>query len=426
MATKVWSGGAPTTAQVGKVTPAGTPTENDVFTVTLTDHEGKTHSITFTSTASKSLAETVAGLVAAGVAAKAGGADAWSAVTCADSASAFMTITADTAGNPFTQSSSVSGTATVADATTTANTGPNIFSAAENWVGDIAPVADTDVVIIPATATDAIYGEDMSSSSYLGFTVEDGCPIAIGSPNKLLSIDLKETSYYNATLGGIGICYLSISNYHSIDIINAGVGTPSAGEYATNITGLHDAALVSGRGTIYVRPGADGSVSLAGNANETLEANTINIRSGTVLMGANITDYGGSTAIPINIDGGDTTIRCLSTMLTKTAGTLTREGSTAIVIFNELGGTTYDNSSGLVGTMNIGGGGTVDASNNTVGVTYTNINMWAGAGLKDPHKMITMSTNGVNLNRCGLPGSAGAKVAVLDLGTNLTVTPSTI
>ena len=110
----------------------------------------------------------------------------------------------------------------------------------------------------------------------------------------------------------------------------------------------------------------------------------------------------------------------------KTAGTLTREGSTAIVTFNELGGTTYDNSSGLVGTMNIGGGGTVDASNNTVGVTYTNINMWAGAGLKDPHKMITMSTNGVNLNRCGLPGSAGAKVAVLDLGTNLTVTPSTI
>ena len=145
--TRVWSGGAATAAQVLTETPSALSTV-DIIYITLADHEGKTGTISH-SVGSTAVATAVTALTAAAVAAKAGGADAWKDVTATDSTTT-MVITADTAGNPFTRTASITGAggSTSASAVLTANAGPNIFSTAQNWVGDTVYAEGSPATVI--------------------------------------------------------------------------------------------------------------------------------------------------------------------------------------------------------------------------------------------------------------------------------------
>jgi len=168
--------------------------------------------------------------------------------------------------------------------------------------------------------------------------------------------------------------------------------------------------------------GQGASVSLGGNAGETLEANDIIVRRGTVRIGDDVSDYNNASAWDLEMTGGNVVLRSAVTTVNKTGGTLTRELAGTVTTLNEGGGTTIDNGSGTITGVNITGNGKVDCTNNPA-CTYTNINMWPGSALLDPNKKVT-KTNGVILNKCGLPNGAGATVYALDLGTALTITPS--
>src|SRR3990167_4278089 len=123
MALARWRGSATAVAQVDKFTPA-TVEVNDIFTLTLTDDNGATVAISFTATAT-TVANVTAGLTAA-----------WNAstdpraanITAAD-VTTYMTLTADTAGRPFSVASSTTdgggaATQTLTRAVTTASSGP--------------------------------------------------------------------------------------------------------------------------------------------------------------------------------------------------------------------------------------------------------------------------------------------------------------
>ena len=416
MSELVFSGGNANVAQVGRVTPGGSATNADVTTVTLTDHEGKVHAISYTSDASPSDAETVAGLVAAAAVAKTGDADAWKDVTCAD-ATTYMSITADTAGNPFTASSAVSGTATVADATSTSNAGPCIFSAAENWVGNVAPV-DGDSIVIPASVTTNIYGEDVTAAQYVGFTIEEGYSGNIGAMNKPLQIDLEDDSTdYPLVSYGTGDIFLDVDNYSYIDIRDAGSADPSSGEYGFNLRGVLSSTSA---GVIYVRCPRGRSVSLGGNPGETLEAESVTVWSGTVLFGDGVVDKAAAAFPLLTVEGGSVTLKSPCKTVNVKKGSFTREGASAIATaLNVEGGVVYDNATGTILLVNIYGAGRLDATRNVAGATYTAVEMWESAAFIDPYKKITL-TDGINLNK------RGTKAPGLELGTDLKITRAAV
>lgn len=419
MSVKVWSGGAAAIAQVDKVTPA-TATDADITSIKIEDHEGLTHTFTYTTTATDTVATICDGLVAAALVAKTGSADGWKDVTVAD-VTTHITITADTAGDPFTITSSVSGTGTATRAAVTANAGPNIFGAAENWVGDALPVTATDSVLIPAWATDDIYGADFTSVELFGFTIEAGCDINIGHINKPLQIDLEKTAAsttsYPLVSYGTGDIFLDVDNFLLADIRDAGTGSPENGEYAFNLSGT---LTPTSAGKVYVRCGAGKSVSLAANPNEVLEAESIDVWSGTVAIGSGVIDKGTSTLPVLVVEEGKVTLESPCLVVTAKVGTLTLKGATAITTLNVLGGTVYRSNSGIITNVNVYGGGIYDATENTTTATDSNVNTWADSTYLDPHEQITR-TNSVILNKCGLPGGAGATMAKLDLGTDITI-----
>ena len=92
--------------------------------------------------------------------------DAWNASTVAyftgvtaTSSTDTVTLTADTAGVPFTAASSVTGgTGTIGSVTSsTANAGPNAWDTAENWSGGSVPTGSDDVIIAD-TSTNICWG----------------------------------------------------------------------------------------------------------------------------------------------------------------------------------------------------------------------------------------------------------------------------
>jgi len=413
-ATIIWSGGAAAVAETHTVTPAN-PNTSDVYFIKLEDWQGLTHSISFTVAATETVAAVTEGLTAAAAAAKTGGADAWSGVIVADDTT-HITIVSDTAGNGFTVTTSVTdgagGTApTLTDATTTANAGPNLFGAAENFVGDTLYAAG-DNVIIPSGATDDIYGMDASATKLKSFTIEEGCNINIGSLNKKLQLDMTySATAYPVVTYGTGSLFLDIDNYSYIDIRDAGSGNPAAGTYALNLVGT----TASAEGAIYVRAGAGNSISLAGNAGETLEAESVSVWSGVVQIGT-VVDNAASTLPLVTIEGGVASLKSAAHTVNANGGTLTRSGVSAIdTALNVDGGTVIDNGSGTILLVNIFGKGTINARANAVGVSYTACELWSGASILDSFKKITF-TDGINLNRCSLSD------VTLDLGTNLKIT----
>jgi len=137
MATRYYTGAAKEVAQVNTVTPANVLVGN-TFTLTC---NGKT--LVFTATAA-TVANVTAGLVALVAASEE---PEWLEVAATDSTT-HVTLTANTPGKPFTQTSSASGgTATLITATATANSGPEQYDLAANWSAATAPVNGDTVII---------------------------------------------------------------------------------------------------------------------------------------------------------------------------------------------------------------------------------------------------------------------------------------
>ncbi|NQT41282.1 MAG: hypothetical protein HQ581_27590, partial [Planctomycetes bacterium] len=184
MATCEWLGYAEAVAMVRSETPANVE-DTDIFSIIM----GR-KIVTFTATAA-GVPNAVAGLVAA-----------WNAstehehktVTAADVGTTHVSLTADTAGTEFSvTTTAVDGggadTQTLADAITTANSGPSVWADVDNWsdhdadgVGEV-PAAGGDTVFIANSSSDILYGLDQNALDMTAVNVDSTFTGTIGLPN---------------------------------------------------------------------------------------------------------------------------------------------------------------------------------------------------------------------------------------------------
>ena len=365
MANDAWR--HPANTQVAQVrtftiTAAGAGTE--VWTFTYTDDDGTTATVTYTEDGSPTTTEIATGLF-----------NAWNAstnpliasITATNPSAGVCTLTADTAGVPFTVTLAASGTGTDTETATTANVGNNDYSTPRNWQLDLAPVATNDALFI-AGSVSAKYGLNQSSVAIADFRVFTGCSsqfgrITDGLPH-YLRIDPDLFDYRgNGTLGLFDIGSANIS-----PTISAQGSPTGTGYHTVYLKGSNIATLLISKGNVGVAVfDADtATVATIRTTYETTQASDVALTIGT-----------GVTLTTLEQGGGTCTLKAAATTVTTAANcTLTTEGGGAITTLN-LQGTAYLNSTGTITTLNAWG--TVDFRKSRVARTVTTLNVKAGA-----------------------------------------------
>jgi len=377
-------------AQVNTETPANANTD-DVYTVKLTDHLGRSSSVSFTVVATETVAAVCAGLYALMAAAKAAGEIPWTLVTTSDETT-HVEITADTAGDPFTIATAITDGAngaapTLTDAITTACSGPKIYDLAENWSTGAAPTA-ADTPILPAGSYD-IYGADESGTTLGLFTREEGHTGDIGSLLKPLQLD-SDTGF---NLDGAGEVHLALTGATAtVNITGAGSGSGD---------GTYGMVIETGEAAMEVNISCDPneSVGLAPYAGQTGTFTPINITSGTVKIGSGVT----VTAINASAEA-EVVNEANVTTYTAEEGATASHGKSATVtnMYVRSGATMIDTSTGTHGHVYIADA-RVDRSGTRQAATWTDTDVYGDYQLLDPHKTIT-HTNPVTYNECGHGG----------------------
>jgi len=394
MANAIFRGGAEAVAQVDKATPASVEA-NDTFTLTITDHLGAVASVTHTS-AGVDEAAVVTGLYDLCVAAKAGGEVPWTRVTATDDTT-HVTITADTAGMPFTLVCSKTGTGTLTRAAVTAVSGPNLLSVADN-MEDGTVLAAADNLIIPADCAYGIYYEDLSGTELGSIDWEDGYTGDVAAPARPLQLDVADDAIVH--LAGTGNIHIALTGEDAdVQISQAGVGS-GVGTYGINLTtGETDMSVDVNLDS------AGGKVGLAALAGQTGTFTTVKVSEGDVTIGNGVTMTALTTA------GGVTHNQANATTINSEGGVLHREKASTVGTWNMNKGKAYEKSSGTATAVKLAG--MIDASKDLRPRTWTNTDLYPGAKLLDPHKTITF-TNPMTLNRCGL--------SAVDRGVDMNVT----
>jgi hypothetical protein len=404
MATHIWQGDMAAVAQIDTVQI----TAYDAATTYILTVGGKTVSV---------VGDTDVNTTATNLAA------AWNASTQAEFAEVTatvatdtVTLTADTAGKPFTASSSVSGGAGTIGAVTssTANAGPNLWIAGNFDTGTLP--ANTDTVIFENSAIDCLYLLDQNTVTLTLLVIKASYTGKIGLPRTNSSgyVEYRDTALkISATtikIGegvGSGSSRLKLNvgsvqtalNIYSSPSTRAETGIP-----CVLFTGTHAS------NTITVEDGDLGAAFFGG---ETATVATLNVASGKIVCGSGTT--GPTTA---NIDGGTVSLESNITTVNQTAGTVHLKGSATVGTWNLDGGTCYYRSSGTLTTVNVRSGGVLDFREDQQARTVINCNAYEGYVIHDPTKTVTW-TNGIDLVRCSLTSN-------LNVGSNMTVSLSAI
>ncbi len=408
MATSYWIGDAKPVAQVDTLTPASVGI-GDVFTVTI---NGK--SISFTATAA-TVANVTAGLVALLSASELAefAEIAWADITTA------ITATAEEPGVGFTLTVGASGgSATFGRSATTANSGPGLWSVAANHSGAAVP-SSTDTVWLSNSDNDIGDGLGQSAVTLTAFNIEQSFTGDMGRPDdtgtyneyrdKYLAISATTANVGMGNGSGSQLLRLNTgSNAATVNVFNT--GSSSETNYETFLwKGTHASNVVNvtrGSVGIAVKPGEAATVATLRVGYQTSVESDATVRLGT-----------GVTLTTVDQTGGRVTCGSSFTTLGIKGGTFSTAFAAAGTTLNVDGGTAIWQSSGNIATLNIGNGGTFDASQDMRPITVTDCVIQAGATLRDPHKRITF-TNGIILNRCSL------SEVVLDVGTHVTLAVS--
>jgi hypothetical protein len=421
MATVTWKGDAPPVAQVSTITPANVNIGN-TFTLTINGR-----AITYTAAAA-TVADVTAGIVALVAASLI---PEFSEVTAADNTTN-VTLTANTPGKPFTQTSSASGgTATFTTSATTANSGPNNWDVAGNWSGGSVPVSSDDVYI-PPDSSDILYGLAQSAVALTSLTVALG--VKIGLPR------VSETGYveYRAR-------YLAIQTT-----------TLTIGRGQTNGSGSADQRIDLGDHTTTIQVDATGnpesdaypSLEIKGGGTNTLTATILKGNVGMALEPSDTTkavlvlgEHGAADADCVFTYGSGLTVTTV-TMYSGTvqpAPTYPPANLTVTSTWTQYGGLAtwvnkmpvgnvglYDCKVVLVGTLSatfantltLGPAAIFDCTDLASGTLSTNaIVVYAGASFLDPNKAITAST-GMTFQKCRVAD------VTLDIGLGRTIVVS--
>ena len=118
-----------------------------------------------------------------------------------------VTITAGVAGRPFNMSiSGTTGSASVSNAATTANAGPNDWNTTANWSQGSIPTAD-DIVYFTSGSNDVLYGLNQSGINLDQMIIGPGYTGNIGTATAPLQINCDAGGEKGMTLGGSGRYY---------------------------------------------------------------------------------------------------------------------------------------------------------------------------------------------------------------------------
>ena len=404
MANRKWLGQALAVAQVNTVTP--TAANSQTYTITI---NGK--NVNFTADASATVAEITAGLTAAF---NASTEPEFAEITATDSTT-HVTLTADTAGYPFTNTSSATGAGTNVTATTTANAGPNDWSTADNWSGDAVPVS-TDDVYIENSSVDILYGLGQSAVTLGSLNIAQTFTGKIGLPER----NANGYAEYRFTDG-----YLAISA--TTTNIGRGDGTGSGriklnfGSVATtmNVYGTGSPAEVglepllwkgTGSNVLNVFAGSVGCGVLAQTTTETVTLTTLRMYGGYVRTGP------ACTVTTKDQNGGVLDSWFTVTTCNMTGGTHNHYASTMSTVQIN-GGTLNWKSSANPTSVIVNSGGVLDFTGDSRAVTVTTANIYAGSKIWDPYARVTW-TNGIDLEECDLTE------VTLNVGKDRKLTPA--
>lgn len=428
MATKIWRGDSPAVAQVVTLTVGGTIEATDIFIMTI---NGKSLSVVAGSTTAADVATAIA---TAWNALSAAAYPEFAEITAAATSGGALTLTADTAGKPFTVSLTTTETGggaadsqTFGQSTTTACSGPNHADVAANWSGG-APATGDDVVI-DDTASDILYGLDLASVTPATITIGPRFTGKIGLP--VVNVDNANGRYYEYRE-----TYLKFGN--SGDATNTAVRINSPSQRMKLNTGTGQATisvtqtgqpLANGDRVLYWKGThasnsltvSKGNVGVAALAGESATLLTLNVGYQQSVTGDSLVLCGSGVTLAdatIKQSGGELTLNSATSgtaTITLTNGKLTIQSGGQVGLTVNGGECVYNSTGTLGGAPTVSGDGHLNFSQSLAAKTVTNAVEVYGPNAKvsDPNK--TVATLVLDLNQTKNSGN-------IDIGTNFRLT----
>jgi hypothetical protein len=392
-------------AQLNTITVGGTAANGQVYTVTI---NGKTVTYTANGTDTNT---TIATALQTNLANSTIG--EFTEETWANPSAGVITATANTAGMPFTQTSSATGTGTLVTVVTTASSGPSDVSVAANWSTGATP-ANGDNVYIANSSVGLLYNLQALSainpaSITWDTTFTGNCGLPTVNPNgyqeyrqQYWQIGATLETFVPGTGGGSPLIKRDNGS------VAWTVNVESSGSPA--IQG-RPAIILKGTSASNVLTVTSGNAGSAVDPGEVSTWQTINISyqnsqqtDVTMLLGS------GCTLTTINQDGGTLTVNSSITTFTMRGGTSTVFGTGTIGTLDVEIGTCSYQSNGTITTATVGVSGTLDFSKDPRTRTCTNCTVYGT--LNDPNQTVTFT------NPVYFPNGVNASGATLNYGTN--------
>ena len=344
-------------------------------------------------------------------------------------ASSVVTLTANTAGVPFTLSvvEVTAGTGTAVEATPTAATGPFYWDNADNWDTGAVPV-DSDDIVFDQNSGSVKYVLDQGAVTPNSISIREGWDGEIGLPQ--INDDAVGNPYVEYRATALKIGNSGDANPYTVTIDSSKLAGArfdfDTGQVTVNVfntgpeldDGTPNVILKGSHASNQVNVNR-GSVGVAHLPGETAVVATLRVGFVVNVAGdSNVKCSDGVTLTTINQQGGFLEIATATTLIDMTDGELTVLDGAHTAI-NVDGGICLYRSTGTLTTLNAGNGGTADFSRDMRDRTVTNCNVFAGASVLDQFQTVTF-TNGLDLQRCSLED------VTLKLGTHFTITLSAV
>ena len=413
MADNRWEPKAKKVAQVNTITP--TASNNATYTVTI-----NTKDITYTADASATVAEITAGLVAL---LNASTEPEFAEVTWADGTTV-LTGTADTAGKPFTQTSSSSAGA-LTTSTTTANVSPSDFADADNWSAGTTPATGEDVYI-DNSDVDILWNlGSLSAQTLATLTIANSFTGVIG----LAEYDTDSTEYrqYRPTYLAIGITALRIGDEtgEGSGRIKINTGSVQTAIQQFNAGSPEDDNLEAviwkgthASNTVNVFGGSFGAAVFGG---ETATIATLQVGSPGSSGGleADVRCGTGVTLTTITQLSGELETNSAATTITVTGGSY-RHGAGAVTTLTVRAASVAYAGTGTIGTLNMATGGVIDFSEDMRARTVSVCDVWGPCAISDPGQTVTWSA-GIDFQQLN-----PFRDCSIDVGTHRRLTPGAV
>lgn len=395
-----WTGGAAAVAQVTTFAFGGTWEATDLIRVVI---GSKKYDFTAGSTTT---ATVVSSLVTT-----------WNALSSSDypefaeiTASAnttTLTLTADTAGVPFTatltpletgggaadaQTIEGAGTATTGTAATAA-TGPNHWDDARNWSGGAVPV-NSDNVYIENSAVHIRYGLAQSGVTLTSLNIAASFTgdIGLADVNSFGSTAYLE---YRSQYLAIGATTINIGDGAGQGSGRLKINTGSV-QTTMNVRGTATGAEQDLEALIWKGTHASnavnisrGSVGVAVYGGEVATIATLRVGYQTSqLTDSQVRIGAGITLATLNQSGGQVRLGAGLTTVAKTGGELTIEAGSVTTLTDDDGTTTYKGT-GTITTLNAGHKAFIDFGQDMRGRTVTDASFYSGCRMEDPFSTVT-------------------------------------